>query len=255
MKVIRTLVRKEFVELRILGLIAAVVLCAQAAFLPPVYGHLGRAFGGMDLSGMPGHLAEALRSVLMSFRAYAWSQWYGKNLTQVLLVFTVLFSSAGLAREAARGTGEFLFSRPVARETVYAVKTGVGFGLLFLLTVGSTLLFIVVARLAGHDLPAGWFLSGLPASLAGMALFYALAAALQARACEPFRALGLSVGVIALSGLPALFEATRAYSPLYRMFGSGAAPGTVDWWGAAVLLAGAALAYALGRRFAAGREF
>ena len=168
------LVSKELRESR-WKLILGVLLCGvTGAILGPMYEWVRELMGMPAMQALPGSLSAAIEVQLASYLPYIWSNWYGKNLLQYMVVLAIIYGSGLLAGEVTRRTSTFLFSKPVSRMQVMLVKYLIALGVLWVSAAVGTAATLAGTLAAGQGVPAGWFLAGLPAPLAGTAFLLAL---------------------------------------------------------------------------------
>ncbi len=83
---------------------------------------------------------------LKDLNFFIYSQWFGKNLFEMALLFAVVNSAGIIAGETERKTGIFLFSRPVSRNKILFVKLFVILSYTLIPIVISTYVLLLLAR-------------------------------------------------------------------------------------------------------------
>lgn len=212
----RALVRKELRESR-WKIIVGVLCGVTGAILGP-------------------HLAGLTWPWWAGYSRHIWNNWYGGGLLQYMVVLSVIYGAGLLAGETARRTSGFLFSKPLSRMQVMLVKYLVALAVLWTSAVVGTATTLLGTFAVGHEVVVGWFLAGLPASLAGTAFLLALTTFASVHAGEPLRAGGIMVAVLAL--LVVLPHLLRPLSPglaeqllFFRHMSGGETftHGRIDW--------------------------
>ncbi len=232
----RALARKEWRESRWKVVLGTLLCGVTGAILGPTYDWLGGLLGPAGMQTLPGSLGEALQAQLASYSLYIWSNWYGKNLFQYMLVLTIIFGAGLLAGEVSRRTSGFLFSKPVSRLHIMLVKYVVVLAVLWAGAAAGTAAALAGTFAAGHEVPVGWFLAGLPATLAGTAFLLALTTFASVQASEPLRAGGFMAVVAAFLFLlpvvlrPISTDLAQQLHFFWRMAaGHTFAHGAVEW--------------------------
>lgn len=86
-------------------------------------------------------IARQLQELMQNQALYVWSQWFGKNLLQLVLLAVILFGFSSLAREREQGTLSFLMAN-FSRKAIFINKISAG--------LTATIIFCVL----GSALPA-----------------------------------------------------------------------------------------------------
>src|SRR5690606_22330049 len=129
--------------------IAALVLIALGAGVPLTYELFGGVLGQLlEDTSIPQFLKELLPPDLLQMGTFLWSNWHAKNLYQTVVIVAIIFGSSAVAGEFARGSAQYLFSRPVSRGTVVLVKTAVDLIWIAAAALLGTLALAVTARIA-----------------------------------------------------------------------------------------------------------
>jgi ABC-type transport system involved in multi-copper enzyme maturation permease subunit len=153
-----------------------------------------------------------------------------------MVVLAIVYGAGLLAGEVTKRTSGFLFSKPVSRLQVMLAKYFVALAVLWISAAAGTAAALLGTFAAGQEVPVGWFLTALPATLAGTAFLLALTTFASANASEPLRAGGVMVaGIALLVVLPVLLrplslELARQVDFLRRMAGEVSfTHGRIDW--------------------------
>ena len=250
----RALISKELRESRWKLILALALLGATGAFLGPAYDWLLAMMPGLDTGALPEWLSGPLAMQLGNYRLYLWSNWYGKNLWQLVAILAAVYGAGLVAGEYGRGTGGFLFSKPVRRGTVLWTKFFVAWGILAAAALAGTGLTLVGSGLAGRAVDGLWFTLGLPAATAGTGVVLGLALLFSVLTRDTVKALGLTLLVLVASFVVAIVPGLRPYTLFYRMAGGATlATGGVEWPAVLVMLA-VALALVRGAEVLLGRQ-
>lgn len=163
---------KELWDLRWRILVFAVLITGTAVF---VMGGRDLFLASLDMRELQGALqaspikrfispedvARQIGALMNDPALYLWSQWFGKNLLQIVLLMTILLGFSSFAREREQGTFSFLLTNQ-SRATVYKAKLSAGLASLLLLTALGSCLAVWLAPLAETDLTVrqagGYFL-------------------------------------------------------------------------------------------------
>jgi len=240
------IVRKEARESVWKLLLAGLLLIVVGASLGPMYGLLGSLLPPGVLEMLPEWLKGPLMQQIHSYNIYIWANWYGKNLYQMLTLFSVVFGAGLLAGEVSRGTAGFLFSKPVRRTQVLRTKYAVALGVLAASAVAGTLAAAIASSISGHPVDVLWFLSGLPAALAATALLLSITLVSSVVSRDTVKAAAMAFVVFMA------ISATAFVRPLRWLWVFGhmtavrtLASGRIDWAAVAGMLL-AALVFLLG---------
>ncbi|MCL6451602.1 MAG: ABC transporter permease subunit [Acetobacteraceae bacterium] len=217
------------------------LLLLVAAVLPITYTELPRALGQAEV---PRFVQEWLANLLGSYATYAWTNWFGKNLYQLLTLFSLILGIGAIATETSRGTLHFLLSQPLKRQQVLGAKYAVAAVLLSGMAVIPTLALAPLSAALGHPLEAALVIKGLPAAIAGTLALLSLGLLLSVLFDEALKAAGVAAGAAFVLALPGWFERTRSLSIFWAMAGHRTfQTGAVPWPAVAALLALASALY------------
>ncbi|QGU00712.1 hypothetical protein SYNTR_2118 [Candidatus Syntrophocurvum alkaliphilum] len=87
----------------------------------------------------PELLIEQIQQLMKSIDLYVWSQWFGKNFYQIILLGIILLGFSTFARENENDTNSFLLSN-LTRGNVFLTKISVGISMLIvLILIGCSL--------------------------------------------------------------------------------------------------------------------
>ncbi len=200
------LLGKELREARWKWIIGGGALLVTALLLPFGFDIL-RSFLS-DAPPLPEAWGSLVSSQLGDYTTYLWMNWYGKNLFQLVVVIAVLLGAAPLAGERSRRSMEFLLSQPISRATIFQTKYVSGLTLLWSIIIVTTVAMGPSSAAAGHSLDLLRFIRGLPVTLAGASLFYAISWVYSALLSEEIKAVlaggATCAALIVIGWIPAL---------------------------------------------------
>ncbi len=97
-----------------------------------------------------GAIMQQLALLLNNIDFYVWSQWFGKNLYQMIILSTILLAFSSFAREAEQNTMSFLLSN-FTRRQIFTSKILAGGILLMLLVTEGCFLPLMLAPGSGYS--------------------------------------------------------------------------------------------------------
>lgn len=148
---------------------------------------------------LPEDLSQQL-SMLANYRVYIWSQWFPKNLLQVLMIVALILGASALAGEKSRKTWEFLLTKPFSRREIFWYKVKTRLAVIFSLSfLSSAFYFLIlgVFKSSVFSLWRGFFLASL-AVFGLVALVFSLAVLFSAFSSRPLYAGGFAFFVVLL---------------------------------------------------------
>lgn len=209
--------RKELRENRWKWLTLSGVLIATAILAQVMLGPLAEILTGVQ-GGEMAPLLEAMRQQMSDPLRYFWSNWYAKNLYQMITIFSILMGMSTIAGEVSRGTAAFLFTRPMTRRLVLSAKIAAGYGVMATVVIGTTLVTMLIAQMGDTPLPAR-FLLGLPMALHGGLVLYLIAVILSILVDDPVKAGASAAVVMMMLSVPGWIKGWGAYSIFRQMAG------------------------------------
>jgi ABC-2 type transport system permease protein len=200
--------------------------------------------GGQGEGVLPPAVEQIIEAQFRSYFVYAWSSWYGKNLYQFASLLAIVLGMGLVAAESGNKTLSFLLTRPVSRRRVLAVKMGVGAAALAVIIAVSSLTLVIASVAAGHELPPGLFMLGVPAAWAGTMVIFSLTVLMSVRFSDQVKAAVAAAVLAGIMSLPSWVPRLRWLSIYRHMQGFHVMTrGEPDWTAlAAMLAAGAVLA-------------
>ncbi|MEW5785263.1 MAG: ABC transporter permease subunit [Bacillota bacterium] len=210
-----TLLNKEILENRVKLYLSFALLALLAVALPFLFEPTRDFFKNVDLSYYLDQ--QQLNFIGASYNNYAWSQWTGKNLTQMGVLAAIVFGMGALSGESSFGTALFLLSKPITRREIYTTKMAAGLLLLACTVIGSTLLLMLVSLWKGYPLDGGAFLTANLIAYAGLSVIYLGTALFSALIAEPVKA-GVAAALFwLLVSVPGYFPGSAQYSIFYQI--------------------------------------
>lgn len=195
------LIRKELKEIKLVLVVSLAFLVFTAfliQFTYPLMKELTRQ-PIPESPFIPKDLSQQLLT-LSNYRVYIWSQWFPKNLIQVLVIVALILGASALAGEKSRKTWEFLLARPFSRKEVFLYKVMSRLTATFGLSFFSTTFYWLILgafKPSVFSLWPGFLLANLAVfSLA--ALVFSVALFFSAFSNRPLYAGGFSFFVILL---------------------------------------------------------
>lgn len=147
---------KAWTETRWRFVIGLVIMACTAAFIVGLYPRVMELMREAGQTALPqGRLGEEIRAqmaISSTFRGYAWSQYFAKNLPQQWVLFAAVIGTGGVVAQIGSGA-LFTLSLPASRERLLAARTLVGFAELAVLAVAAAAIPSLVAPVVGQSFP------------------------------------------------------------------------------------------------------
>ncbi|NLB88465.1 MAG: hypothetical protein GX790_04460 [Syntrophomonadaceae bacterium] len=116
----------------------------------------------------PELLTQQIMEIINNIDLYVWSQWFGKNFMQLMLLSSIVIGFSAFARETEHSTFSFLLTN-FKRSQVFLTKVGAGILSMTILVALGCLLPAVLAAFKSFDfsliLSFKYFMQILPAAL------------------------------------------------------------------------------------------
>lgn len=193
---------------------------------------------------------------LKDFRYFVWSQWFGKNLTQMGAMVAIIFGAGIVSSEVTRRTIHFLLAKPIRREEIFTVKYIVNLVNIALITALSTLALYITLVAVNRTYPAAQMLQQTILAAAGLSVIYSIAVYFSTVFDQTIKSAVASILAMFLLYVPGWVAPFEKYSLFYQMSGQGIYEGRGFPLITLVILVGlAALFYILGRKRFARRDF
>lgn len=165
---------KELREVRRKMIIALLISAFVGASLPPMFDMFKRTIEMIADISWAESLRQQVEAQAADFELYLWSNWYGKNLPQIIFVFAAILAGPMLAGERASRTFQFLLTKPVSRTQVFLSKYAAGATAIAVISIGGTVAALVAADLSGKPVDTLWFLAPQAAQILGGLCFLSL---------------------------------------------------------------------------------
>jgi ABC-2 type transport system permease protein len=169
---------KAWLETRWRFLIGFVLLVCSAAAV--VFAHdrvqsLLPLATNIEVEGELGRRIREAAELTRSYRGYAWSQWFGQNLTNTWTIFAVLLGSGGLLSQSSRGGALFTLSLPVSRGRLVGTRAATALAELLVLAIVPSLLLPLLSPAIGQSYAVGDALIHAICLFVAGAVFFSLA--------------------------------------------------------------------------------
>src|SRR5437867_6886105 len=155
----------------------------------------------LDLSGELGRRIRESVELAREYRGYVWSQWFRRNLIQMVTIFAVLLGTGGLPSQGSGGAALFTLSLPVSRNRLLGIRASAGLAELLALAFVPSLLIPLLSPAVGETYGVGNALIHSTCMFAGGAAFFSLALLLSAVFGDMWRPLLLALSTAAMLAL------------------------------------------------------
>lgn len=174
-----SLLAKELKDLRFRLIVMIILVIGLALFVLGFYDFFVKAIDINQISATmensimsnyisPELLTSQLTELVNNMDYYVWSQWFGKNFMQLILLGLILFGFSTFAREREHKTNSFLLTN-FTRKQVFSVKVYAGLISLIILIIIGSMLPVVIGILKSFDFSLGlavkYFIQILPPAL------------------------------------------------------------------------------------------
>jgi hypothetical protein len=238
---------KSWLETRSRFLIGLALLLLSAGSLvigyPQVVELLPMA-GAVNTSGEIGRRIKEAAELQSTYPGYIWSQWFGGNLQQMWLLFSVLLGTGGLRSQSSGGAALFTLSLPVSRRQIVGIRAATVLAELFVLAFVPSLLIPVLSPSVGQSYGLGAVLVYSSCTFVAGSVFFSVTSLLSTVFGDVWRPALVGCLLVAMAGFLDLlttsafgvFEVMRAGDYFYT--------GRLPWVGLPVSAAiSAALLY------------
>jgi len=106
----------------------------------------------------PQEISQQVSRMVRDINFYIWSQWFGKNLYQILQLTIIVLAFPLFAGESSRGTIHFLLSAQTRTRIFYTKAAACGAAIWVIATIGCLLPWLLASRY-GYQFTARDFLS------------------------------------------------------------------------------------------------
>ena len=173
---------KSWLETRWRFLIGLALITCSAAAVVFAYPHLVELLPLAQAPQLGGELGRRIQEsvqVMSEYHGYVWSQWFGKQLDQMWLLFAVLLGTGGLVVQTVRGGALFTLSLPVSRQRLVFVRAALALGELAVLAIVPSLALVALSPAIGQSYGVSDALVHSACLVVGGAGFFGLASLLS----------------------------------------------------------------------------
>lgn len=156
---------------------------------------------------------------LSDWNFYIYSQWFGKNLGQMVPILAIIMAFPLFARENENGTIEFLLARK-SRKRIFFSKSLLGILItIFLMTILS-LLPAIYSPLAGEKLDYKLLVAFLTHTVTGSIFWFAVAMLFSIISNDQVKPILISIGLLAITTAMGMIKFTRFLNTYSYVLGS-----------------------------------
>lgn len=207
-------------------------------------------------SGTVPEFAKGQADLLKDFRYFIWSQWFGKNLSQLGSLIAVIFGSGIVSSEVARKTIQFILTKPIRREDIYTVKYVVNLVNIALIAVLSSLALYITLLAANRTYPGVDLIGQTVLTVAGLSVVYSIAVFFSTVFDQGMKSALVSLLVVFLLNISGWVPFLQKYSLFYHATGPGIFSGQGFPLVTLVVLGAISIVlYYLGRKRFVNRDF
>lgn len=186
---------KSWLETRWRFWIGLGLLLCSAAAVVLTYPHVLKLTASMPVDGS-GELWDRIREAIAltrTFEGYVWSEWFRKNVAEMVTLFAILLGTAGVLSHS--GGALFTLSLPVSRRRLLGVRAATGLAELFILALVPSMLIPLLSPMIGESYAfARVLIHGFCLFVAG-SLFFNLALLLSTLFSDRWRPFLLALGI------------------------------------------------------------
>lgn len=194
-------------------------LSLMAVILPFSFEYLKNILPSIEQS-IPAPLQKDMNLYMSTFETYLWSQWTGKNLSQIIIAIALILGSSTMASEASKGTISFLLTKPITKLSIFLTKAFLANSYLFILVfLPTTIMYIASIFSTKGEVGILVFLSVIPAFLAGVVAYF-IGLYFSITSDDAIKAFAYGAGLVIVNSLFSLFEITEKFSLSYLYKGS-----------------------------------
>ncbi len=173
----KAVLKKEFKENLLKAVIETALLSGIAATLIP-FGY--KILGSLETQiPMVMQKYGELFAKLKNLNFFIVSQWFGKNLLELAILFAIINGIGIIAGESERKTAIFLFSKPISRRSIYCAKIIVATVYTVVPIAISTFLILLFAKTVPQHINYVLFLKLLAESIFASSLTVVLSGAVS----------------------------------------------------------------------------
>ncbi|HEY8542995.1 MAG TPA: ABC transporter permease subunit [Pseudothermotoga sp.] len=156
---------------------------------------------------------------LSDWNFYIYSQWFGKNLGQMVPILAIIMAFPLFARETENGTIEFLLARK-NRKKIFFSKSLLGILITIFLMAILSLLPAIYSPLAGEKLNYKILIAFLIHTLVGATFWFAITMFFSIISNDQVKPILISVGLLAITTAMGIIKFTRFLNTYAYVLGS-----------------------------------
>lgn len=213
------MMKKEFAHMKVRFIVLAVIVAVLFIVSFPLgdflIGVAENALSQSQISGLKG-LQEVLGKIKEDFNFNAYSQWFGKNLGQLVPIFSIIIGFPIFSRETERKTIYFLLTRQ-RRWRVFRVKYFLGLFAVTILIFVSCVSVLLFGLLLMKEVRVKMFAEYTLMMLTGGVFWYSLTVLFSVFMNDQVKPLILSILVLAITtalGFLRMFRFVSVYNYL-----------------------------------------
>lgn len=214
-----SLFTKELRDLRYRLIILTVFILAMGVFVLGTYelfiqsidiNQITAALDNPSLNKFlnPETLTKQLTALVNNIDLYVWSQWFGKNFMQLILLASILLGFSAFARETEHNTNSFLLTN-FSRSQVFATKIYAGILSMTILVGIGCFLPVAVAAFKSFDFNLIESLKYLVQILPGALLCYAIIIFFSVLSTDVVKPIILGIITFALLSVPGRIDSLK----------------------------------------------
>lgn len=216
-----SLLLKELRELRFRLIVMIILVVGLGIFVLGFYDFFIKAIDINQISATmensimsnyinPELLAKQLTVLVNNIDYYVWSQWFGKNFMQLILLGVILFGFSTFAREREHNTNNFLLAN-FTRKQVFSAKIYAGLISLVIFLIIGSMLPVIIGAIKSFDFSLGLAIKYLVQILPPALFLYALIILFSVLAKEVIKPIIFGIISIILLSLTGKIEGLKTF--------------------------------------------
>lgn len=145
---------------------------------------------------------------LSNWNFYIYSQWFGKNLGQIVPIVAIIMAFPIFARETENGTIEFLLARK-SRKKIFLSKLALGMITVVFLMIVFSILPAIYSPLAGEELNYELLMAFSIHTVVGAVFWFAVTTFFSVISNDQVKPILISVGLLAVTTAMGIIRFTR----------------------------------------------
>ncbi len=164
-------------------------------------------------------LPKQLIENLTDWNFYIYSQWFGKNLGQIVPIVAIIMAFPLFARETENGTIEFLLARK-SRKKIFFSKSALGIIVVVFLMIIFSILPAIYSPLAGERLNYKLLVGFSIHTVVGAVFWYLVTVFFSVISNDQVKPILISVGLLAITTAIGMIRLTRFLNTYTYVLGS-----------------------------------